>query len=300
MPVSTTPPLKTKEAILSGIQSAYPDLTPQLRKAAAYILNNPNDIGVRSMRQIAEHADVNPNTLVRLAQVLGFEGYNQLRQPFSDFLRHGIETFPDRARWLQSLGQGNGLAQLYGDMATRSLRNMERLFEENNADALKALADQIVAARHTFVLGVGVARAAAVEFSYLARMAIDSVEMIPRDSGLPVDDVTRIQPGDVLLAMTFSPFRRDVVEATRLAKARGAIIAAISDSRTAPIAFEADHIFVVPTETPHFFTSMVSVMALIETLIAFIVADAEADVIERIDAFHRARFATGVYIDETE
>lgn len=300
MGTSTKSPPKTKEAVLSGLQAAYAELTPQLRKAATYILNNPNDIGVRSMRQIAEHADVNPNTLVRLAQVLGFEGYNQLRQPFSDFLRHGVETFPDRVRWLQSLGHGNSHDRLFGDMAAGSLSNVERLFAENDAAIVKALADEIVAARHTFVMGVGVARAAAVEFSYLARMAIESVEMIPRDSGLPVDDISRIRPGDVLLAMTFSPYRRDVVEATRLAKDRGAIIAAISDSRTAPIAFEADHVFIVPTETPHFFTSMVAIMALIETLIAFIVADAESDVIERIDAFHRARFATGVYIDETE
>lgn len=292
--------MKTKEAILGALQADFAQMTPQMKKAATYVLDHPNDIGVRSMRQVAEAAEVHPNTLVRLARALGFDGYSQLRKPFSDFLRTGVESFPDRARWLQSLGQGASHAKLYADMAQGALANTERLYADIDADAVKALADAIVGARHTWVLGVGVARAVAVEFSYLARMAIGSVEMIPRDSGLPVDDVARIEPGDILLTMTFSPYRRDVVEATRLARDQGAVIAAISDSRTSPIALDADHVFVVPTETPHFFTSITAVVALIETLIAFIVADAEADVIERIDAFHRTRFATGVYVDETE
>ncbi|MHC8507859.1 MAG: MurR/RpiR family transcriptional regulator [Rhodospirillales bacterium] len=289
---------EAKESVLGRLAAARAEFTPQLKKAAAYVLDHPNDVGVRSMRQIAEAAGVNPNTLVRLARELGYEGYTPFRRPFSEHLRRGVDAFPDRARWLQSLGRGNSHARLYSDMASASISAVENMFAGVDADAVKALADCIVGARRTFVLGVGVGRAAASEFAYLARMALDSVELIPADSGLPMDGAARMRRGDILLAMTFAPFRRDVTEAVRLAKDRGAVIAAVSDSRAAPIVPGADHVFIVPTETPHFFTSMTAVTALIETLIAFIVADAEPEVIERIGAFHHARRDAGIYTGE--
>jgi len=86
-----------------------------------------------------------------------------------------------------------------------------------------------------------------------------------------------------------------VVDAVRMAKRRGARVIAISDSRSSPIAIAADLVFVAPTTTPQFFPSSAAVMVLLETLIAFMVADAKRNVVANIEAFHRARDEAGVY-----
>jgi hypothetical protein len=44
---------------------------------------------------------VKPNTLVRMARQVGFEGYEDFREPFREAIRRGTVSFPDRARWLQ-------------------------------------------------------------------------------------------------------------------------------------------------------------------------------------------------------
>jgi DNA-binding MurR/RpiR family transcriptional regulator len=36
------------------------------------VLENPNDVGVSSMREIAEPRNVKPNTFVRMARTVGF------------------------------------------------------------------------------------------------------------------------------------------------------------------------------------------------------------------------------------
>lgn len=284
------------DEILGRLTDAYSGLSPQLRRAADYVLHNPNEVGVHSMRRIAASADVNPNTLVRLARAVGFESYQSFREPFSQRLSKGGEDFfPDRARWLQSLAQGGSEGLLYRDMAATTLANVEQMFSGTTPDELKRVAELIVASPDTYIMGVGSAHSLAHLFWYVARMALDTLHEVPRQGNLPIDDLANIHKGDVLLAMTFSPYRADVVEAVALARDRGATIVAISDSRTSPIALKADHVFVTPTNTPQFFPSLSSGFALIETLLAFVIAHAGEPAIENINRFHRARYRAGIY-----
>ena len=283
------------EPILGRLLDRLPEMSPQLRKAARYLLDNTNDVGVSSIREVAEAARVTPNTLVRMARAVGFEGYEDFRRPFREALRSGRDSFPDRARWLQSIARGGRHGGLFGEMAAMTLENVEQLFAGITADQVKAAAERIVAARTTYVLGVGISYALAHNFAYLARMALDTVVAVPRDGSLPIDDVAKAGPEDALLAMTFKPYRTEVVDAVRSARGQGAGIIALSDSRTSPIALNADHVFVIPTDTPQFFTSTVAAAALLETIMAFVVADADPRVIANIERFHRRRHDLGVY-----
>lgn len=288
------------DGILSQIADVYSDLSPRLKRAAEYVLDNPNDVGVNSMRQLAERAEITPNTLVRLARALGFENYNEFRQPFVETLRAGTATYPDRARWLQSLAKVGSHGDLYAQVAASALENTEQLFAGTDAAQVKEVADLIVGSRTTYVLGVGAAYSLAHMFWYIGRMAIENLLQVPRQGNLPIDDIARIGREDVMLAMTFAPYRTDVVAAAKLAKRRGAKIVAITDSRASPLAIMADHVFIAPNSSPQFFPSQLAAFTILEALIAFVVADADDGVIENIESFHAARYELGVYEPEKE
>ena len=57
--------------LLGRLTTELGSLTPEVRKAARYVLENPNEVGVSSMREIASAANVKPNTLVRMARHAG-------------------------------------------------------------------------------------------------------------------------------------------------------------------------------------------------------------------------------------
>ncbi len=84
--------------VLTRLAEEYGDLTPEAQKAAKYVLENPRDIGVSTVRELAVAANVKPNTVVRMARQVGFEGYEDFREPFRDAIRRGRVDFPDRAR----------------------------------------------------------------------------------------------------------------------------------------------------------------------------------------------------------
>lgn len=285
--------------MLGSLAERLDDLTPEARKAATFVIENPGEVSVSSIREIAGAANVKPNTLVRLARQLGFEGYEEFREPFREEIRRGAGSFPDRARWLQSLARGGRLAGLYRDMAAAAIANIERTFAETDDAALKAAADAVVAARRVYVLGVGVNNANAQNAAYLLDQAIPSVTAIPRPGGTAADDLSRAGPGDVVIAMTCKPYRMEVVEAVALAAEQGVTVAAISDSPASPILLPAAHRFVVSAETPQFFPSSVAILALLETLVAFVIAEAGPGVVESIETFHARRHRLGIYAPET-
>ena len=284
--------------VLEALAAELDSLTPETRKAAAYVLENPNDVGVSSIREIAAAAKVKPNTFVRMARNVGFEGYDDFREPFREEIRQGRATFPDRARWLQSLSKGGKHGGLFASMAASAIENIENTFAKTDAGRIKAAADAIVAARNTYVLGVGINHTLARSFAYLADMALENVEAIPRDGSLAIDDIGRAGSDDVLVVMTFKPYRTDVVDAVTCAKEQDVTIIGISDSPASPLVAGNEHGFVVQTDSPQFFTSTVATGALLETLMAFVVADASSEVIENIGRFHERRVTLGIYQDE--
>ncbi len=284
--------------LLGRLTTELGRLTPEVRKAATFVLENPNEVGVSSMREIATAADVKPNTLVRMARVLGFDGYEDFREPFRDEIRRGSASFPDRARWLQSLSQSGKLGSLYADMVNSALRNIEETFARVDEMALKSAADDIWASRQVFVLGVGVNNSNARNFTYLASTGMEQFHPIPRPGSTAVDDLARADERDVLIAITCKPYRSEVVEAVRIAREQGLTIVGISDSPASPIIAGSQHGFVVAADTPQFFPSSVSTVALLETLLSFVIASADSEIVERVKKFHERRHELGIYVEE--
>lgn len=284
--------------ILERLADELSALTPEARKAATYVLENPRDVGVSTVREIAEAAKVKPNTVVRMARQVGFEGYEDFRAPFREAIRRGAADFPDRARWLQDIRKSGDLGGLYADMVRDVLANIEETFADISTEDLKAAAEAIWNARRVFALGVGVNNSTARNFTYLASTGMTEFHAIPSPGSTPIDDLAWADHHDVLIAITCKPYRSEVVEAVEIARGQGMTIVALSDSPASPILRVADHSFVVSVDTPQFFPSSVSIIALLETLLSFVVSVASGEIVERVETFHKRRHQLGLYYRE--
>lgn len=285
--------------VLERLAGELAELTPEARKAATYVLENPRDVGVSTVREIAKAARVKPNTVVRMARQVGFEGYEDFRAPFREAIRRGAADFPDRARWLQDIRKTGDLGGLYADMVRDVLTNVEETFAGISVDRLKDAAVAIWQSRNVFVLGVGINNSNARNFTYLASTGMVQFHAIPRSGSTPVDDLAWADKRDVLIAITCKPYRTEVVEAVSIAREQGMTVICLSDSPASPILRNVDHGFVVSVDTPQFFPSSVSIIALLETLLSFVIAVASDETVERVETFHKRRHQLGLYHEDT-
>ena len=287
---------KTARDVIAALSAAFSDMPPALQAAARYIIDNPREVGLRSMRSLATKASVHPNAFVRLARQIGFEGHDELRERFRDFLvADELGGFKDRARWLQALAAKGGPSAVLGEMAESIADNLERGFQKQDMKRLEGIVSHILDAERVYLLGMGATYGLALQFWYVARMAFEHISLVPRHGAHPIDDLALIGGKDLLIALTFQPYRAETMAAVRLARRRGVPVVGITDNLTSPLAREADETIICPTSTPQFFQSHAAVTGLLETLTALLVARGGEAAQARIDAFHRERLEAGIY-----
>lgn len=122
------------------------------------------------MRELTDYAQVKPNTVARMAHQVGFEGYDDCREPFTEAIRKGSD-FPDRARWLQDMRKRGEMGGLHADMVGATIRKLEDTFADIPENRLKQAAEAIWASDNVCTLGDSVNNSNARNFTHLASRA---------------------------------------------------------------------------------------------------------------------------------
>lgn len=288
------------QQVLDCLSDGYVALSPQLKRAAKYILDNPAEVGIRSMRQLASEADVPPSTMTRLSRALAFDSFEAFRQPFREAIRNQAGSYQARARDLQQIAGAECDGRLLTELTTANLTALDRLRASLDPALLDAVATRLIESDRVFVLGLRGCYSLAHYFAYVSRMALPKLNLLGAHAGQPIDEVSGIGPQDTLIAIAFAPYTGETVRTARFARKRGAAVVALTDSRAAPIVPGAAHVLIVPTASPQFFPSAVGAVALLEALIASVVARGGPGVIDSIADTGRLLAAFGVYWDDAE
>lgn len=269
--------------VTTQIETTFPSLSPQLRQAARYVLEQPDDVALNSMRRVAAHAGVHPSTMVRLAQALAFPGYAALREPFRRHLR-GAQRYAARARELVSSGAASEMASLLRDIAALDVANVEHTFGGISDEQFSAAVRTLHAARRVYVVGLRKCFPVALHFHYAYDMFRDNAVLAGTRGGLLTDALRAIGPDDAMLAISFSRYTGDTVKAVEHAAARGATVVAVTDSRVSPLAACAAHVLVAAKDSPSFFGSLVGALSLTQALIAALAARSGPDAVVALGA----------------
>ena len=77
-------------------------LPKRIAQIAAYALDNPDDIAFGTAASIATSAGVQPSTLIRFAQQLGFDGFTSMQAVFRERLRERVASYDERLSALRA------------------------------------------------------------------------------------------------------------------------------------------------------------------------------------------------------
>jgi len=262
------------------VTDLFKKMSPQLQSAARYVMDNADDVALMSMRQLAKEADVHPTTMVRLAQALGFVGFNELREVFQKRMRAAPDDLVARARGLQvQKGQSAGLIEQIEENAHS---NISQSLHGCGARKLETCADLLLSSNRVFVMGLRISYPVAFSFVYAYSMFRSNALLLDGPAGTVADALRGIGEGDVLFAISVSPFSRSTVRAVDYARTRGAEIITLSDSEITPLNTTDKYSLVVRNESLTFFPSVTANMALIESLIAIMISKGGDDILEKV------------------
>lgn len=279
-----------REMVVPRVQ----DLSPALRLAADYVLKNPDFVAMHSLRKVAEVTELNPPTFSRLAQSLGFENYEELRELCRQEVQQGSVSFADKAASLQQR-QSSGKGSILPTHAAASIANIESLVETINPDGLAGAADLLARARKVVLVG-SLSSAALVDYlGYMARMAFPNWRTVLRNHETAGMGLRELGPQDVMIVLAHKPYASQTVAAAELARQADVPVVAVTDSYASPITADAAFVFVSPTNSPHFFASAVPLVVLFEALLSMVVSRSGKKAQERIAVIEDENYRSGEY-----
>ncbi len=258
---------------------SFSDLTPELQKAAKFMVEHPEEVGLNSMRKVAKEAGVKPATVSRLSKTLGFDEYDSLREPFRQRLRKIEPEFSTRVEDLQRRG-ADDTGSLFTDLRRQELENIERTLSDDNHAVLDAAANALHGSRRVYVLGLRGAFAPAFLFHYAYQLFEENCRLIDTQAGIFADQLRGIGENDSLLVISFPPYTQLTIDAVDYAAAAGATIVAVTDSVVSPAAHAAGHTIITQNKSASFYHSFTGALAVTQALITLVVAKKGGDAVK--------------------
>lgn len=258
MPVST--------ALDDQLRASLPDLTRAERQLATHVLSHYPVAALGSITQLAKAAAVSTPTVVRLTQKLGYKGYPD----FQSALRGEVEAMlispiAKHDRWAGGVPDTHILNR-FADAVMANLQATLGQIDHAEFDAAAALlADP---QRRVFAMGGRITHAMADYFTGLMKVVRPQVTLLANSSSSWPAALLELEPGDVLLVFDIRRYENTVLHLTEMAKGRGAEVILITDRWISPAVAHARHTLCCHIEAPSAWDSTVSLMVLVETLLA--------------------------------
>lgn len=223
----------TYEELRAVLSSGTARMPKKLRQIAIFMWQHADDVALGTSASVALQAGVQPSTLVRFAQSLGFSGFSELQELFK---AHVKSSLPNSRPDVQPVvRQQDRLPKVLGGLVMAAQESLARLEASFDETAFKAVVATLARARMIYVLGSKRAFPIAHYLSLtMFQQGLPNV-LIDNVGSVAMDQVTCLSEGDVVLAIGFSPYNsitRDVVAA---AVDNGAEVVALTDSQFSPL-----------------------------------------------------------------
>jgi DNA-binding MurR/RpiR family transcriptional regulator len=242
-------------------------LPKRLTQIATYTVENPDEVAFGTVASIAQNAEVQPSTLVRLSQALGYQGFSDLQEVFRSRLRDRVLNYDERLEQLREHARDGSKSSLilagFSDAAERSIADLRQKIDTQQ---LESAVKKLEAAETIFLVGLRRSFPISSYMSYaFGKLGIKNT-LIDAVGGLAAEDLGFATPRDCVLAISFTPYASETVSLAQRAGARNVPIIAITDSPFSPLVSLSDLWFEVQEANFEGFRSMSASLALAMTL----------------------------------
>jgi len=258
-----TAPDPDVRTIESALDRGFDALSPELQRAARWLRQNGAVVALHSMRQSARLAGVAPATMTRLAQRLGFDGFESLRLPYARRLAGAGGATAARRR-------PSGLDAALTALNATQRAHVGAVLAHNPPARLQALADAMLAAPRVCFFGQRISHAVAFQLQYGYGLLAPNGSLLTDLGGTLTDQLAQLGPQTLLVAVSQSPYTRSAVEVVARASRQGAPVAALTDSPLSPIARDARHCLLFGGGADALLHSTCGAVALAETLLSVV------------------------------
>ena len=158
-------------------------MSPQLQKAAFFVVEDQVDVATRSQRFIAQSSGLPAPNFTRLARAMGMQTYDEMRDICRQDIADIKQTLSDRASHLNV--PSNDIiphAPLVEQHISAGVQNIRSLVERIDTQLLEQAGTMLAEARRVYLIGELSSRALVEYASYIANLSLTGWKALGRST----------------------------------------------------------------------------------------------------------------------
>lgn len=222
------------------IQARHAALPRRLAQVAAHALRNPDDFAFGTVASIATGSGVQPSTLVRFAQALGYLGFTDLQQVFRARLRERRPSYEARLQALRAHADPAAAAgRLFAGFTEAAARSLASMRDSLDLRTIERAIEVLAGAGTIYLAGQRRSYPVVAYLGYgLGKLGVRNV-LLGSAAGTDPETMSFAGPADALLAVSVAPYAPATLALVADAVARGVPVVALSDGLSSPLAATA-------------------------------------------------------------
>ena len=244
------------------LHSKLDTMPSKARRVVEYLLTHMREAAFISIGDVAEQLQVSKAQLVRVARILGFEGYADLKAALKEAV---LEQINPAAMLARAMSEEGDLAERIRQMEHANLEDTwKRLIPEN----IREFCAFVKGAKGIYCAGWSISgMMAECLHSRLRELGLAAHQMYPGSGCLTLIEQARsVRTGDLVIAFDLPSYSVLLTEAVQRCHEQSAKIVTITDSPAAPVCSYSDLSFFVSDNSPTFGSSLIGPVFLIHVL----------------------------------
>ena len=252
------------KSILHTIENEMSGFSKGQKRIASYILENYDKAAFMTASKLGKLVGVSESTVVRFASVLGYDGYPSMQRALQEMIRSRLTS----TQRIQQAGELLDQQDVLGAVLNSDMENLRELEAQADRREFDEVVERIRKARHIYILGVRSSSFVAGYLNFYMHLMFENVTLVQTNAaGEILEQLFRIGPEDVLLAISFPRYSKVTINTVQFARDRGATIIAVTDNDLSPIYQMADAALLAPCEMISFVDSMVAPVSILNALL---------------------------------
>ncbi len=242
------------------MQEKMMHLPNKAHRVVSYLLRNMREAAFRSIGDVAEELDVSKAQLVRVARMLGFSGYTELKEALKEAILDQVNPSAMLAR-SQDMEENIAHTILRTEHA-----NLEDTWTQLSEENIHTFCSLVEKARTVYCMGWGISSLAMESLFMRLRVMGINAYLLKRGSLTMQEQSRGITPDDLIITSALPSYVAEVTEVCEKCKERGIPIVTITDSPAAPVCRFAELSFYVSAKSPTFGSSIIAPLFLVHVL----------------------------------
>lgn len=283
------------QTLIERIRKKQENFPAAQRKVADYVVKNYQQLAFLTISMLSKKAGVSDNTVVKFCNHLGYEKFTEFKKEFTSYAHSELQIYNrigGEAAAIENSDDVWGMIESESSTALKATLN-----DPQNRRSLANLLTRIDEAQHIYVTG---GRLSGIIASMLAnKLRFLNLQVHDLTSGIIGDYIDRmalVRPEDLIIAISFPRYTKQVVESLRSLHSRGVPIALITDKGLSPVQPFADTVFYCATDSSAFMPCYVGCIALIDVICEAVCTEHRAEISEYVRDLEERLVSEGIWM----